>query len=84
LSPELALFLFGSLNLSALGGKSGLLVCRVLLGGRTALLLFCSLQLAGFDFFFESTKGSLLLFALLLQFAFLSSFFVPSERSVNI
>jgi hypothetical protein len=83
LSPQLALLFFGSFNLSALGGKSGLLVCRVLLGGRTTLLLFSSLQLAGFDFFFESTKGSLLLFALLLQFAFLPGFLVPIAWSVK-
>jgi hypothetical protein len=79
LSPQLSLLFFSSLNLSALSSESGFLLCRVLLGGRTTLLLFCSLQLASFDFFFKSTERSLLFFALLLQFAFLPSFLVPSE-----
>jgi hypothetical protein len=79
LSSQLAFLFFSSLDLSALSSESGFLLCRVLLRGRTTLLLFCSLQLTSFDFLFESTEGSLLLFALLLQFAFLPSFLVPSE-----
>jgi hypothetical protein len=79
LSSQLALSFFSSLDLSTLRGKSSLLLCRVLLRGCTALLLFCPLQLASFDFFFKRTQRSLLFFALLLQFAFLSSFFVPSN-----
>lgn len=79
LSSQLALSFFGSLDLSTLGGKSSLLLCRVLLRGCTALLLFCPLQLASFDFFFECTQRSLLLLALLLQFTLLSSFLVPSN-----
>jgi hypothetical protein len=80
LSSQLALSLFGSLDLSTLGGKSSLLLRRVLLCGCTALLLFCPLQLASLDFLFKRTQRSLLLFALLLQFTLLSSFLVPSNR----
>lgn len=82
LSSQLAFSFLGSLNLSTLGGKSSLLLCGVLLCGCTALLLFCPFQLTSLDFFFKRTQRSLLFFALLLQLAFLSSFFVPSMRLV--
>ena len=80
LSSQLALSFLGSLDLSTLGGKSGLLLCRVLLCGCTALLFFCPLQFASLYFFFKRAQRSLLFFALLLQFAFLSSFLVPRNR----
>jgi hypothetical protein len=84
LSPELTLLFFSSLDLGALSGKSSLFLCRVLLGGRTTLLLFGPLQLAGFDLFFEGAERGLLFFALPLQFAFLPGFFVPREKLASV
>lgn len=77
LSPEHAFSFLSSLDLSTLGSKTSLLLRGLLLSRLTALLLLCLLELASLDLLLKSTKRCFLLFALLLQFAFLSFFLVP-------
>lgn len=79
LSSELTLPLLRSLNLSTLGGKTGLLFGRVFLCRLTTLLLLGPLQLTSLDLLLKSTERRFLLLALLLELALLTCFLVPTD-----